>query len=151
MTFVELDKEREEKKEAELVVANLERKLAAVKDQIALLDGEIEQTRAVVTNLRRGMLSHSARVDHRRMLTWITERDRERSILENHASQTSPEAGELEQVLKLVIEGVDKDKTLIRFTHIDEADVSREFSIVLDVSTRQYRGKPLCVSIRRCC
>ena len=50
----ELDKEREEKKEAELVVASLERKLSVVKDQCALLDAEIEQTRAVVQNMRRG-------------------------------------------------------------------------------------------------
>lgn len=52
----ELEKEREERKEAELSVAALERQLASIKDQCALLDVEIEQRRAVVMNLRRGTL-----------------------------------------------------------------------------------------------
>ena len=35
-------------------VAQFERQLAAVKEQAALVDVEIEQRRAVVTNLQRG-------------------------------------------------------------------------------------------------
>lgn len=50
----ELEKEREERKEAELSVAAFERQLASIKEQCALLDIEIEQRRAVVLNLRRG-------------------------------------------------------------------------------------------------
>ena len=50
----ELEKEREERKEAELSVAAFERQLSSIKEQCALLDVEIEQRRAVVMNLRRG-------------------------------------------------------------------------------------------------
>ena len=53
----ELEKEREERKEAELSVAAFERQLSSIKEQCSLLDLEIEQRRAVVTNLRRGVLS----------------------------------------------------------------------------------------------
>ena len=52
---LELEKEREERKEAELSVAAFERQLSSIKEQCALLDVEIEQRRAVVMNLRRGM------------------------------------------------------------------------------------------------
>lgn len=49
-----LEREREERKEAELSVASFERQLMSVKEQGTLLDVEIEQRRAVVTNLQRG-------------------------------------------------------------------------------------------------
>jgi hypothetical protein len=68
------------------------------------------------------------------------ERERERSILNSHASRISPELIECEFRLRSVIEGIDKDKILIRFTHIDHADPQREFSLVLDVSGALYKG-----------
>jgi len=39
-----------------------------------------------------------------------------------------------------VIEGIADDQILIRFTHIDPSDLDREFSIVIDVSNKTYKG-----------
>ena len=79
----------------------------------------------------------------------LVERRREQSILAEHASRTHPELTACEAVLKCAIEGIDKDKILIRFTHIDPADLTREFSIVIDVSARLYKGEFLVPSIQR--
>ena len=68
------------------------------------------------------------------------ERERERSILSTHASHTSPELTECEFRLRTVIEGIDKDKILVRFTHVDSSDPQREFSVVIDVSGDSYKG-----------
>jgi predicted RNase H-like nuclease (RuvC/YqgF family) len=53
-TTAELDREREERKKAELSVVQLERQLATIKEQCSQLDVEIEQKRAIVMELRRG-------------------------------------------------------------------------------------------------
>ncbi|GJE97539.1 hypothetical protein PsYK624_137600 [Phanerochaete sordida] len=119
--IAELEKEHEERKEAELAVAAFERQLASIKDQCALLDAEIEQRRAVVNNLHR-------------------EREREHALLNTHASRTSSELTECEFRLCSVVEGIDKDTILVRFTHIDPADQQREFSVVVDVSADIYRS-----------
>ena len=47
---------------------------------------------------------------------------------------------EIERRSQCVIEGIDKDKILIRFTHIDPSDLQREFSFVIDVSAKVYKG-----------
>jgi kinetochore protein Spc25, fungi type len=39
-----------------------------------------------------------------------------------------------------VVEGIEKDRLLVRFTHIAKFDLEREFSFVLDVSNRLYKG-----------
>ncbi|EKM60634.1 uncharacterized protein PHACADRAFT_179844 [Phanerochaete carnosa HHB-10118-sp] len=118
--IADLEKEREERKEAELAVAAFDRQLASIKEQCALLDAEIEQRRVVVNNLRR-------------------EREREHALLNTHASRTSPELTECQFRLRGVVEGVDKDKILVRFTHIDPTDPQREFSVVIDVSGDNYK------------
>ncbi|THG97894.1 hypothetical protein EW026_g4206 [Hermanssonia centrifuga] len=115
-----LEREREERKEAELSVAAFERQLASIKEQCALLDMEIEQRRVVVLNLQR-------------------ERNRERSILNSYASKTSPELLECERRLHSAIEGIGKDKILVRFTHLDTAEPGREFSFVIDLSSKIYK------------
>ncbi|PIL28849.1 hypothetical protein GSI_08895 [Ganoderma sinense ZZ0214-1] len=115
-----LDKEQEEKKESEASVATFRRQLASVKEKCASLDVEIEQHRIITANLMR-------------------ERKREHSILTGHASRTQPEVAACEDRLKCAIEGIDKDKILVRFTHIDPADLAREFSLVVDVSSRAYK------------
>ena len=51
-----------------------------------------------------------------------------------------PELVESERRLQCYIEGIEKDKILVRFTHIDPVDLQREFSLVLDVSSRMYKG-----------
>ncbi|KAL4254885.1 Kinetochore protein SPC25 [Abortiporus biennis] len=115
-----LESEQEERKEAEQSVAALRRQLASLKDKCASLDVEIEQHRAVAQNLER-------------------ERNREKSLLEKHAARISPELMECERRLQCFIEGIDKDKILVRFTHVDKSDRSREYSFVLDVSSRLYK------------
>jgi kinetochore protein Spc25 len=40
-----------------------------------------------------------------------------------------------------VIEGIAYDQILIRFTHIDPSDLDREFSLVIDVSSKAYKGE----------
>ena len=49
-----LEKEREEKEEAEASVAVFRRQLASIKEKCASLDVEIEQHRIVAANLLRG-------------------------------------------------------------------------------------------------
>ncbi|KAI0742224.1 chromosome segregation protein Spc25-domain-containing protein [Daedaleopsis nitida] len=115
-----LDKEQEEKKESEASVAAFRRQLATIKEKCASLDAEIELHRRNVANLMR-------------------ERKREQSILSKHAARTSPELAACEARLKCAIEGIDKDKILVRFTHLDPDDLAREFSFVLDVSARSYK------------
>ena len=141
-----MEREREERKEAELSVAAFERQLSSIKEQCALLDVEIEQRRAVVMNLRRGALFSFGR--SRSSRSQIIERERERSILNAHASRTAPELTECEFRLRAVIEGIDKDKILVRFTHVDLSDPQREFSLVIDVSGESYKGTWLFLFIR---
>lgn len=69
------------------------------------------------------------------------EKDAERDILNEHAAQLEPELAACESWLKCNIEGIEADQLLIRFSHIDEANVDREFSFVLDVSTPSYNGE----------
>lgn len=71
----------------------------------------------------------------------VLERERERSLLDKHAARTAPELYECERWLQCVIEGIDVDKILFRFTHIDPNKPSREFSLVLDVSGHTYKGE----------
>ncbi|KAL7277356.1 hypothetical protein PYCCODRAFT_1369337 [Trametes coccinea BRFM310] len=115
-----LDREQEEKKESEASVAAFRRQLNSLKEKCASLDVEIEQHRIVAANLMR-------------------ERKREQSILHAHASRALPELTACEATLKCAIEGIDKDKILVRFTHVDPADLDREFSFVVDVSSRTYK------------
>ncbi|EMD41496.1 hypothetical protein CERSUDRAFT_146490, partial [Gelatoporia subvermispora B] len=115
-----LDHEQEEKREAEASVAGFRRQLAGIREKCASLDTEIEQSKLVAANLRR-------------------ERNRDCSLLESHASRSGPELADCERKLRCLVEGIDKDRILIRFTHIDSANLDREFSIVMDLSDRSYR------------
>jgi kinetochore protein Spc25 len=49
-----LEREKEERKDAELTVAGLKRQLATLRDKIASVDTDIEQYRALAQNLHRG-------------------------------------------------------------------------------------------------
>ena len=68
------------------------------------------------------------------------ERKREQNILNTHAASLSPAVAACEAHLKCAIEGIDRDKILVRFTHLDPADLAREFSLVLDVAASVYKG-----------
>ena len=74
------------------------------------------------------------------------ERQRERTTLSQYAVRTTPELDEFEKHLKCVMEGIRKDQILVRFTHVDPAEPTREFSLVIDVSESTYKG-PLCPAL----
>lgn len=50
----ELEREKEERKDAELSVAAFKRQLASLKDKVASVEADIEQYRVLVQDLRRG-------------------------------------------------------------------------------------------------
>jgi kinetochore protein Spc25, fungi type len=68
------------------------------------------------------------------------EKNKERSTLCSHATRISPEWLACEQRLCCVVEGIDRHQLLIRFSHLHIFDLDREFSFVIDVSTRFYKG-----------
>ena len=68
------------------------------------------------------------------------EKDKERSTLNAHSAYASPELKTCEHRLRCIVEGIEKDQLLVRYSHIDKLDSEREFSFVLDVSSRAYRG-----------
>jgi len=135
---VALQREQEEKREAEQSVASYKRQLGSLREKIASIDVEIEQYRAATANLRRGelpcILCHSL-TDHMDIL----EKNKERSTLDAHAAYASPELRTCEQRLRCIVEGIEKYQLLVRFSHLDKSDLEREFSFVLDVSSRAYR------------
>lgn len=53
--LIVLEKEQEEKREAEQSVATYKRQLASLREKVASIDVEIEQYRAITANLRRGV------------------------------------------------------------------------------------------------
>ncbi|KAF8962286.1 chromosome segregation protein Spc25-domain-containing protein [Flammula alnicola] len=116
----QLEREKEERKDAELSVAAFKRQLAALRDKIASVDADIEQYRVLTQNLRR-------------------EKNKERSTLSSHASHVSPESKSCEQRLACAIEGVEKDRLLVRFFRIDPSDLEREASFVIDIATQNFK------------
>ena len=54
MRCIDLEREKEERKDAELSVAAFKRQLTSLKERCSSIELEIEQYRAITTNLRRG-------------------------------------------------------------------------------------------------
>ena len=73
---------------------------------------------------------------------YMTERSKESSTLNHHAARVTPEVDAYERALACIIEGVEKDRILIRFYRLDPADAQREFSFVLDVG-ETHKGQVL--------
>ena len=76
-----------------------------------------------------------------RWFTRLQEKEREENILHNRAQEVHYKLRACEEMLHGVIEGIANDQILIRFTHIDPSDLDREFSIVIDVSNKTYKGQ----------
>ncbi|KAJ7659946.1 hypothetical protein B0H17DRAFT_1095786 [Mycena rosella] len=91
----DLQREQEERKEAELGVAAFKRQLATLRDRCAAIDSQIEHYRAIAGNLER-------------------EKRKEREHLSTLAAHSASEADSLESRLSCVVEGVDKDQLLVR-------------------------------------
>jgi len=115
-----LEHEKEERKDGELSAAAFKRQLASLRDQCTSIDVDIEQYQGITQNLRR-------------------EKSKERSILSSHSSCVSPELRVCEQRLSCVIEGVEKDRLLVRFSRIDPSDIDREASFVIDLLNQMYK------------
>lgn len=75
-----------------------------------------------------------------KLIVVLTEKDKERSTLSTHASSAAPELNACEACLSCVVEGIEKDQLLIRFSNVDKSDPDREFSFVLDFSRSIYKG-----------
>jgi kinetochore protein Spc25 len=75
--------------------------------------------------------------------SFSTEKNRECSSLAIRASRATAELHACESPLKCRVEGIEKDRLLVRFSHIDKEDQEREFSFVLDAGTLVYRGNLL--------
>lgn len=74
------------------------------------------------------------------LIIFFSEKNKERSTLNEHAAYSSPELKSCEHRLRCVVEGIEKDQLLVRFSDIDKLALEREFSFVLDVSSRSYKG-----------
>ncbi|KAG6820220.1 hypothetical protein H0H93_003721 [Arthromyces matolae] len=114
-----LEREKEERKDAELEVAALKRQLASLREKSQTIQSEIEQYRAITDNLRR-------------------ERATEQNTLSSHAARISPGVEAIERALGCIIEGIGADQVLLRFAHLDFIHPDRECSLVLDV-TQGYK------------
>lgn len=73
------------------------------------------------------------------------ERKNEEDILNVHATQVATELSAHQSWLHCCIDGIETDKLLIRFSHVDGTNLDREFSFVLDVSEPSYNGVLLIV------
>jgi len=72
--------------------------------------------------------------------TRLQEKEREENLLHSRAQEVNYKLRACEEVLHGVIEGIAEDQILVRFTHIDPSDLDREFSLVIDVSSKVYKG-----------
>jgi len=72
--------------------------------------------------------------------TKLQEKEREENLLHSRAQEVHYKLRACEEMLHGVIEGIAEDQILVRFTHIDPSDLDREFSLVIDVSNKIYKG-----------
>ncbi|EIW86282.1 hypothetical protein CONPUDRAFT_94608 [Coniophora puteana RWD-64-598 SS2] len=115
-----MNKEQDEKRESEQSIAALKRQLASIREKCASFDTEIQQYRSATEVVRR-------------------EKEEERRTLESYASSTTPELAACEMVLGCTITGIETDRLLIRFAHLDPANPQRICDFVLDVSSQSYK------------
>ncbi|KAG9001106.1 kinetochore-associated Ndc80 complex subunit spc25 [Tulasnella sp. JGI-2019a] len=119
--MIELVKhERAEILELEGHVASLEKQKANTEEEIARREDDIQEVKKKIIS-RKGVLS------------------RDKEILYMYAKMTAREAQGLQSALGWIVEGVQQDLLLFRFTRIDPEEPEKEFTIVLDISTRSYR------------
>ncbi|KAF9561426.1 hypothetical protein CPC08DRAFT_664366 [Agrocybe pediades] len=116
----QLEREKEERKDAELSVAAFKRQHAALKDKISSVEADMEQYLVLRDNLRR-------------------EKNKERSTLSSFSSHISPEALLCERRLSYAIEGVEKDRLLVRFSRLDPTDPEKEANFVMDIATETVK------------
>ncbi|KAJ3820224.1 chromosome segregation protein Spc25-domain-containing protein [Lentinula raphanica] len=108
-----LEKEQDERKDAELAITSLNERSATIQAQI-------DEYRVLIASLR-------------------TDKGKERSTLNSHASRVTLELHAYEKLLACTIEGMEKEQLLISFKRVDISNPERELSFVLDVSGPNYR------------
>lgn len=118
-------------------MAAFKRQLATLRDKIASVDTDIEQYRVVTQNLKRG--ASTCFLGCSIYSNMPTEKNKERATLRTHASQLE-ELSACEDLLGFMIEGVEKDQLLVRFTKLDASDPEREATFVIDVGGEFFRG-----------
>ncbi|KAJ6577148.1 chromosome segregation protein Spc25-domain-containing protein [Mycena capillaripes] len=116
----DLQREQEERKEAELGLSAFKRQLATLRDRCTAIDSQIEHYRAIAANLER-------------------EKKKERQSLSSTASAVASQVDSMESRLGCVVKGVANDQILVRMSKIDPSDPEREFTFVLDVSGNSYK------------
>ncbi|PFH48200.1 hypothetical protein AMATHDRAFT_150442 [Amanita thiersii Skay4041] len=116
----ELEREKEERKDAELAVTGFKRQLASLQEKCTEITAEIDQYQTIVANLQR-------------------EKDKERSTLNAYALRANPDLAACEKHLSCVFEGIEKDQLLIRFYYLNHLEPDQECSLVLDVSSTVYK------------
>jgi len=70
----------------------------------------------------------------------LQEKEREENLLRSRDQEVYHKLRACKEMLHGVIEGIADDQVLVRFTHIDPSDLDREFSLVIDVSNKTYKG-----------
>jgi kinetochore protein Spc25 len=71
---------------------------------------------------------------------WSAEKNKERSTLSSYASHVLPQSQTCEERLACKIEGVERDRLLVRFARLDPTDPEREASFVIDIATQTFKG-----------
>ena len=73
------------------------------------------------------------------MITAVTNR---KNVLAAQSRKNEPELAFWEEKLAMKIQGVRQDLLRIGFTHINEDDWDQEYTFDVDLSSRDYKGKP---------
>lgn len=74
------------------------------------------------------------------LLTCVAEKDQERATLNTFAARAAPEVAACEKYLDCTFEGIEKDQILARFFRLNPVDPGMECSLVIDVSSKLYKG-----------
>ncbi|KAJ4481056.1 chromosome segregation protein Spc25-domain-containing protein, partial [Lentinula aciculospora] len=115
-----LEKEQAERKDAELAVAAFKRQITSLHERSTTMQAQIDEYRVLIASLK-------------------SDKGKERSTLNSHASRVAPELHAFENLLACAIEGMEKEQLLISFRCVDISDPNREFSFILDVSGTNYK------------
>ncbi|TFL06209.1 chromosome segregation protein Spc25-domain-containing protein [Pterulicium gracile] len=118
--LAELEHEQTERKELEVSIASLRRRISALREKYAEVDEEIARYRTVVANLK-------------------SDRQHDTQTLASTASSVLPALNALQNALSCKLEGIGTGQLLIRFWNVDPSDPQREVSCVVDVSDTVYR------------
>lgn len=142
LSGIEIQREKQERTEAESAVEELRRRLDHQDERNKTLDDEISKLRLRAKDLRRGALFSRLYTTHSNV-TYLCrlEKERDRAILSKHAKSLQHELESFEDLLRCKCEGVGPDRLLFRFWSVDRSDAEREFNFALDLGGDTYKGE----------